>query len=477
MYANLELYIDGRFVGKDAARAGEAVTDPATGQTIAELPHAGEVEVDEALAASKRAFASWSIASPLERSSILRKAAQIMRDRLDHLCNVMTLEQGKPLVEARSEWTHAIEIFEWCAEEGRRVYGRTIRSRFPSTEHIVMQVPVGPCAVFTPWNFPALCPARKISAALAAGCTVIVRASSETPGCAVEIMRALHEAGLPAGCAQLLFGPASQLSEQLILAPEIAKISFTGSTPIGKHLMGLAAKGAKRTTMELGGNAPVLVFGDCDYDAAIATLSGAKFRNAGQVCVSPARFFVHESLAERFARDMADYAAGLRLGSGLEADTGMGPLANARRVDAMEEFIADAHAKGGTVLTGGKREGNAGHFFRPTVVSGLPTDAMLFRDECFGPILPVMPFSTLDEAIELANNVDAGLAGYAFTRDLGTARQLMNRIETGMLGINTMAVSTPEAPFGGVGESGHGSEGGTEGLQAYLDTKLVSLAS
>lgn len=476
MYAEPQLYIDGRFIPPGAGRDSEPVFNPATGNVLAQLPHATPAEVDEALAASERAFATWSVASPLERSDILRKAAGFMRERLDELCQTMTLEQGKPLVEARSEWTHAIEIFEWCAEEGRRVYGRTIRSRFPNTDHIVLQEPVGPCAIFTPWNFPALAPSRKIAAALAAGCTAVVRASSETPGCALGIVKALHDAGLPSGCVQLLFGRAGPLSERLITSREIAKISFTGSTPIGKQLMALAAQGVKRTTMELGGNAPVLVFGDADYDHAIATLKGGKFRNAGQVCVSPGRFFVHESIAERFAADMAQHAKALRLGSGLEATTEMGPLANARRIEAMEEFVADAHQRGATVLAGGGRREGQGNFFEPTVVSGLQNDSLLLRDECFGPILPVMQFSSLDEAIQLANSVDVGLAGYAFTRDLETARQVMRRVRTGMIGVNTLAISTPEAPFGGVRESGHGSEGGTEGLQAYLETKLVSLA-
>ena len=476
MYTTLGLYVDGRFIAAGPGRGGEDVLDPSSGAALAVVPHATDAEVDEALAAAERAFAVWSATSPLERSAILRKAAGILRGRMDAICRTMTLEQGKPLAEARGEWTHAIEIFEWNAEEGRRTYGRTIPSRFANTDHIVLTKPVGPCAVFTPWNFPALCPARKISAALAAGCSVIVRASSETPGCAVEIIRALHEAGLPAGCAQLLFGPAAQLSERLITARAIAKISFTGSTGVGKHLMALAALGVKRSTMELGGNAPVMVFGDADYAQAVAILKAGKFRNAGQVCVSPARFFVHESLVDRFTSDMADHAAGLRVGSGLDAETQMGPLANARRVDAMEQFVADATARGGRVVAGGSRKGNAGNFFLPTVVSGLTPDAMLFSEECFGPIMPVMPFATVDEAIALANGVEEGLAGYAFTSDLETARQVMNRVKVGMMGINTAAVSTPEAPFGGVGASGHGSEGGVEGVQAYLETRLVSIA-
>lgn len=476
MYTTLGLFVAGRFIPAETGRASEPVFDPATGEVLAQLPHATAAEIEEALDASARAFEKWSVTSPLERSAILRRAAGILRERMDQICRTMTLEQGKPLAESLGEWTHAAEIFEWCAEEGRRVYGRTIPSRFAGTDHIVLSKPVGPCAVFTPWNFPALCPARKISASLAAGCTVIVRASGETPGCAVEIVRALHDAGLPAGCAQLLFGPAAELSEALITAPQIAKISFTGSTGVGKHLMMLAAKGVKRSTMELGGNAPVLVFGDADYDKTLAILKASKFRNAGQVCVSPSRFFVHESIADRFARDMAEHASSLKLASGLEAGTGMGPLANGRRVDAMERFVSDALDRHGKILSGGKRQGNAGHFFEPTVVTGLGGDSLLFREECFGPILPVMPFSTLDEAISLANGVEEGLAGYSFTTSLDTAREVMHRVRVGMMGINTTAISTPEAPFGGVGASGHGSEGGIEGLQSFLETRLVSMA-
>ncbi len=475
-YTTLGLYIDGRFITSGAGRKSEPVFDPATDDVLAELPHATSAELDEAVSAAERAFPAWRAKSALERSDIMRRAAGLLRDRMDHLCRVMTLEQGKPLAESRGEWVHACEILEWCAEEGRRVYGRIVPSRMPGLDHLVLSEPVGPAAVFTPWNFPALTPARKLAAGLAAGCPVILKASEETPGSAVEIVRALHEAGLPAGCAQLVFGVPSEVSEQLILAPAIRKVSFTGSTQVGRHLMKLAAEGPKRTTMELGGNGPVIVFSDADYDRTIKTLAAGKFRNAGQVCVSPARFFVHESLIDRFTQDLAAHAAGISVGSDLAADSVMGPLANGRRVEAMERFIADAEDRGGTIRAGGKRTGNAGNFFQPTVVTGLDGDALLFSEECFGPIMPIAPFSTVDEAIEKANSVAAGLAGYAFTTSLDTAQTAMHRIRTGMVGLNTLAISTPETPFGGVGESGHGSEGGMEGLQAYLDTKLVSLA-
>ncbi|MDO7836333.1 NAD-dependent succinate-semialdehyde dehydrogenase [Sphingobium sp. HBC34] len=475
MYCELALYIDGRFIPAGPGRMSEPVLNPATGDTLAELPHATAAELDEALAAAQRAFPAWAATSPLERSNILRRAAILLRERMGDHARILTLEQGKPLAESRGELTHSAELLEWYAEEGRRIYGRVVAGRAPGLEHVVLHEPVGPCAAFTPWNFPSLTPARKVAGALAAGCTVILKAAEETPGTAVELMRALHDAGLPKGCAQLVFGNPAEVSAHLIAAPAIRKISFTGSTAVGKHLMKLAADGVKRSTMELGGNAPVIVCADADYDLAMATLAAGKFRNAGQVCVSPARFFVHESLVDRFVRDVAARAGALKLGAGTDADTQMGPLANARRVEAMERFVADAQTRGGTVLTGGARHGNVGNFFAPTVVTGLDQDALLFSDECFGPIMPVQPFASLDEAIEGANAVEAGLAGYAFTTGLSNAHRIMHGVQTGMIGINSLTVSTPETPFGGIKESGYGSEGGLEGLQAYLNTKLATL--
>ncbi|WP_294198200.1 NAD-dependent succinate-semialdehyde dehydrogenase [uncultured Sphingomonas sp.] len=478
MYTELSLCIDGRFMSAGSGRLSEPVSNPATGAVLGELPHATVDELDEAVAAAARAFPGWAATSPFERSAILRQAAGLLRDRVDALAAIMTLEQGKPIAESKGELIHAIELIEWLAEEGRRTYGRVVPSRSPGTlEHLVLREPVGVCAAFTPWNFPALTPVRKLGAALAAGCTVILKASEETPGCAVEIVRALHEAGLPAGCAQLVFGVPSEVSERLIAAPEVRKISFTGSTPVGEHLMALAARGAKRTTMELGGNAPVIVFSDADYMKALATLAAGKFRNAGQVCVSPARFFVHESLYNRFVSDVAAHARGLRLGDGLDPATQMGPLANARRVEAMEAFVANAERGGATLVAGGKRQGNNGMFFEPTVIAANAPDIRLFREECFGPILPVMPFSTVKEAIELANGTAAGLAGYAFTRGVENRQVATHRLRVGLVGINTLAISAPETPFGGVGESGFGSEGGSEGLDAYLQTKLASISA
>jgi succinate-semialdehyde dehydrogenase/glutarate-semialdehyde dehydrogenase len=471
-YGKLALYIDGRFIQAGPGRNSEPVFDPATGDTLGELPHATAAELDEAVDAAVRAFPAWRRQSPLARAEILHRTASLLRGRFEPIARIMTLEQGKPLVEARGELQHAIELFDWFAEEGRRAYGRIVPGRGPGLQ-MVRPEPVGPSALFTPWNFPALTPARKLAAGIAAGCTVVLKASEEVPGTAVELVRALHDAGLPAGVANLVFGVPAEVSSALLAGPQIRKVSFTGSTPVGIHLMKLAAETVKRTTMELGGNAPTIVFEDADYDHAIETIGKGKFRNAGQVCIAPARFLVHESLYDRFVRDFAARADAVRLGSGLDPETHMGPLANARRVEAMERFVADAGARGATVLSGGSRGAGAGFFYSPTVIAGLDAEALLMREEVFGPVAPVVPFATVEEAIALANSVQAGLAGYVFTGSITTSRAAMDGIEVGMLGINTLGVSTPETPFGGVKQSGFGSEGGSEGLAAFLQTRLI----
>lgn len=473
MYEPLNLYIAGRFIGADA-RPGEPVFDPATGAVLGELPHATAADLDEAVDAASRAFPAWKAKSAYERAMLLRKAGQLLRDRADQIARTLTLEQGKVFAEAKGEVLVSADIFDWNAEEARRSYGRVIPGRIAGVRQTVLAEPVGACALFTPWNFPALTPARKLAAALAAGCTAVLKASEETPGTAVAIVRALHDAGVPAGVVNLVFGVPAVVSAHLIARPEIRKISFTGSTPVGKHLLKLAAEGVKRTTMELGGNAPVIVCADADLEQAVRACVASKYRNAGQVCISPSRFFVHDSLYEPFVEGFVAQAKALRVGNGLEADMQMGPLANARRVDEMETILEDAAAHGGRVATGGRRTGNAGHFFEPTVVTDADGDARLFRAETFGPIAPIARFSDFDEVMARANGVEAGLAAYAFTRDAGTTRRLMEEIEAGMVGINGFAVSTPETPFGGVKESGHGQEGGSEGLLAYLNVKFVS---
>ncbi len=474
MYPVLALYIDGRFIQPGPGRLFEAVLNPATGEVLGELPHATPDELDEAVAAAVRAFPAWRSTSAFERGQVLHRAAALLRERAGTIAQALTLEQGKALAEAKGELNHAIELFDWFAEEGRRAYGRVIPSRSSGVAQMALVEPVGPAAVFTPWNFPALTPARKLAAGLAAGCPVILKASEETPATAVEIIRALHDAGLPAGCAALVFGVPSAVSAHLIAKPEIRKISFTGSTPVGKLLLKLAADTVKRSTMELGGNAPVIVFGDADYDRAIAALTSGKFRNAGQVCVSPSRFFVHESLYPRFAADFAAHAKAMVVDSGLNPATSMGPLANSRRIEAMAELVDEARRRGGRVVCGGDRLDRPGNFFEPTVVTDLDEGAQLFASETFGPIAPITAFSNIDDVIARANKVEAGLAGYVFTQSIANAHEAIHRLEVGMVGVNTLTISTPETPFGGVKQSGFGSEGGVEGLQAFLDTKFVA---
>lgn len=470
---DLKLYIDGRFLSGEG-RVTEPVYNPATDEVLGALPHATAADLDMAVAAATRAFPAWRATSALDRSAILRRAAQLIRERCDHIARIMTREQGKILPEAIGEVSISADIFDWYAEEGKRAYGRIIPGRAPNMQMMVRMEPVGPSAVFTPWNFPALTPARKVAAGLAAGCTVILKASEETPGTAVELMRALHDAGLPAGVANLVFGIPARVSEHLLAARSIRKISFTGSTAVGKQLTRMAADTMKRTTMELGGNAPVIIFPDVDVEQTVAAAVAGKFRNAGQVCVSPSRFFVHESIYDRFVDGFVERAAKIKVDNGLADGTNMGPLANPRRIDAMERAVADAEARGGQILLGGKRLHNQGNFFSPTVVTGLSDDALLLCEETFGPVVPITPFSDAEKVIERANRVELGLAGYAFTQSLANAAMVSNALETGMVGINSFTISTPETPFGGVKESGHGYESGPEGMHAYLNIKFVS---
>jgi succinate-semialdehyde dehydrogenase/glutarate-semialdehyde dehydrogenase len=474
MYVSLALYIDGQFrtgEGRDA----EPVIEPATGAVLAELPHATEADLDEAVAAAARAFPAWRATAPYDRSRVLRAAAALLRERVDLIARTMTREQGKVLVESRGEILHSADVFDWFAEEGRRAYGRVIPGRTPDVQQLVLVEPIGPCALLTPWNFPMLTPARKVAAALAAGCTIVTKAAEETPGTAVELFRALHDAGLPAGVANLVFGVPAKVSENLLRQPAIRKISFTGSTVVGKALLHQAADTVKRTTMELGGNAPVIVFEDADLDQAVTALASGRFRNAGQVCIAPSRFFVHESLFDLFVARFAERAQTLALGDGLQLDVTMGPLANRRRVDAMRDIVEDAKRQGGTILGGGIGEGG-GSFFTPGIVTGIGDDALVMSAEIFGPITPIVPFADDDEVLARANRVEAGLAGYVFTQSIARSRRVMQELECGLVGINTLAVSSPETPFGGLKQSGYGQESGLEGLQAFQNIKYVAQA-
>ncbi len=475
MYANLELFIDGQWLNGDG-RAGEDVINPATEKPLARLPHASTADLDRALEAAKKGFAVWRATSAYERAKIMRKAADLMRERFDAISKILVQEEGKAYPEARAEVRTSADIIEWYAEEGRRAYGRIVPGPGKGLRQIVVQEPVGVAAAFTPWNFPALTPARKIGGALAAGCSLILKASEETPGACVEMVRCFADAGLPAGVLNLVFGVPANISEHLIAKDDVRKISFTGSIPVGKHLAALAAKGMKRATMELGGHSPVVVFADADPEKSADTIAGYKYRNAGQVCISPTRFYVQEPVYGRFLARFTEYAKSLKLGDGLEKGVTMGPLANARRIDAMEAFVNDAKDRGGKVVTGGQRRGNQGYFYEPTVMTDVPDDCKIMTQEPFGPLAPVVTFKTFDEVVERANSLPYGLAAYAFTGSAQTANLIGDALQSGMVGVNSIDVSTPETPFGGIKESGYGSEGGLEGLQAYLNTKFISQA-
>jgi succinate-semialdehyde dehydrogenase / glutarate-semialdehyde dehydrogenase len=472
MYANLALYIDGEWIS-GGGRESEPVINPATEKPLAALTHASKADLDRALAAAERGYKVWRATAPYERARIMRKAADIIRERLEPIARILTMEQGKVIAEARVEVAVSADIIEWYAEEGKRSYGRIIPGRVAGVRQMTVQEPVGVCAAFTPWNFPGVTPARKIGGALGAGCSLIIKASEETPGTCVELVRAFHEAGLPKGVLNLVFGVPARISEHIIASDIVRKVSFTGSVPVGKHLTKLAAEGMKRTTMELGGHSPVIVFGDADPEKSAEIAAAGKFRNAGQVCISPTRFYVQENNYERFVKRFADYAKGLKLGDGLTDGTSMGPLANPRRLDAMEGFVADAKKRGAEILAGGARHGNQGFFFAPTLVTNIPDDSRLMTEEPFGPVAPITPFKTFDEVVARANALPFGLAAYTFTSSTRTANLISDALESGMVGVNSLAISTPETPFGGMKESGYGHEGGIEGLEAYTQKKLV----
>jgi len=475
VYPQLALYIDGKWLPRNG-REAEEVINPASEKSLGTLPHASADDLDLALAAAAKGFKLWRATSAYDRAKIMRRAADLVRERQEAIARTLTLEQGKILAEARIEVAVSADIIEWYAEEGRRAYGRIIPGRVAGTRQMMIQEPVGPVAAFTPWNFPTLTPARKIGGALAGGCSLSIKASEETPGSCVELVRAFADAGLPAGVLNLVFGVPARVSEHLIASDIIRKISFTGSVPVGKHLVALAAQGMKRTTMELGGHSPVVVFADIDPEKTAETAAAGKYRNAGQVCISPTRFYVHETVHDRFVKRFTEAAKGLTLGDGLAEGTKMGPLANPRRLDAMEGFVADAKKRGAKIAAGGSRHGNQGFFFAPTVITDIPEDARMMKEEPFGPVAPITPFKSFDEVVERANSLPFGLAAYAFTNSGKTATLIADALESGMVGINTFAISTPETPFGGVKESGHGHEGGIEGLDAYTNKKFVAQA-
>ncbi|MGH6694110.1 NAD-dependent succinate-semialdehyde dehydrogenase [Sphingopyxis sp.] len=470
--ADLQLFING------AWRSGEArderpVYNPATAGTIAELPVATAADLDEALAAAERGWPVWRAKTPDERAALMHKAAGIIRERVEHIATLLTLEQGKPIAEARGEVLSAAGLFDYFAEQGKRIEGRVLQ-RPAGQRAMVTKHPVGPVAGFSPWNFPVNLMVKKIAPALAAGCVVIAKAPEETPGCTSAIMRCIADAGIPGDVVQLVYGDPAMISRHLLASPVIRKVSFTGSTAVGKHLMKLAADGVKRITMELGGHAPVLVFDDCDLEATLDKVVTQKFRNAGQVCISPTRFYVQEGIYDAFVKGFAERTARVKIGSGLDADTQMGPLANARRIPALEALVADAKAKGARVIAGGEATGD-GYFFQPTAIADVPIEADAMNNEPFGPMALIRPFGTEDEALEQANRLPYGLAAFAFTENGRRINRIVDTIESGMVGVNSFVISTLDTPFGGIKESGFGSESGPEGLDGYLVTKAVHI--
>lgn len=476
MYEKYGLFIAGEW---RAGREGLTlpVIDPADEEVIGSVPKAGTADLDDALTAAVSGFQTWRKTPPWERSKVLRSMVAELRDRAGEGAIAMSRETGKPVGEAKGEFNAAIDQFDWYADEARRIYGHSLDGRDGASRLQVRYDPVGPVAAFTAWNFPALLPARKIAAALAAGCSIVIKPSEEAPMSAFLIAEAARAAGLPAGVLNVVTGDPAEVSAHLIASPHIRKVSLTGSVPVGKHILRLCADGVKKATVELGGHAPVLVFADADPIATAQACAQAKFRNAGQVCISPTRFFVHNSLYDSFSAEMAKVAGKLKVGRGTDPDIDCGPLINARGRERALRMVNDALGKGAELLAGGSAPANLnrGYFFSPTVLGRVPREAAIMTEEPFAPIAPIATFADFDEAIGRANDVPYGLAGYVFSSSLSTATRAAELLEVGMVGVNDMMLASAEIPFGGIKESGIGREGGKLGILDYLETKYVKL--
>lgn len=469
-YPDIKLFINGKW--RNTAES-IAVVNPATEEEIGRLAHAQQSDLDDALESAATGLKIWRRAAPSERANVLYKAAVIMRERQEEIALAITAEHGKPLPQARLEVIRGCEFFEWDAGEATRTYGRVIPSA-QGVKHIVHHQPIGTVAAFSPWNFPMSQPCRKVAGAIASGCSIILKAAEETPAGAMHIARALHDAGLPAGVLSLVFGTPAQISKHLIGHEQVRLVAFTGSTEVGQHLTGLASQHMTPVLMELGGHAPVIVCEDTDVQLAAITGAVRKMRNAGQVCTSPTRFFVHEDIFEEYTEIFVRRAAATVVGNGMNKSVEMGPLANDRRITALTELVEDAREKGGQVRTGGSAMATKGYFFQPTVLANVPDNARVMQEEPFGPLAIINSVASLDEAIEKANSVPFGLASYGFTNRADYVDRMVEEVEAGNLSINTLEASLPETPFGGVKSSGYGREGGTEGLHNYMTTKNVS---
>ncbi|MDC0196676.1 NAD-dependent succinate-semialdehyde dehydrogenase [Gammaproteobacteria bacterium] len=469
MYCDLKLFIGGKWrkTANDLS-----VVNPATEEELGRLPCAGQNDLDDALEAAENGFKIWSRTAPRDRADIIMRAAALMRDRQEEIAKAITAEHGKPLPQARMEVIRGAEFFEWDAGEAMRTYGRVIPAA-NGNKISVHHHPIGVVAAFSPWNFPMSQPARKIAGALASGCSIILKAAEETPAGAIHIAQAFQDAGLPPGVFNLVFGTPAEISEYLIPQNSVRLVAFTGSTSVGRHLTTLASQHMTSVLMELGGHAPVIVCEDTDVDKAAISGAERKMRNAGQVCTSPTRFFVDESIFDDYTDTFVKRAAETVVGDGIVDGVELGPLANDRRMPALIELVEDARDKGADVRTGGARHGSRGYFFQPTVLTNVPNEAQIMQKEPFGPIAVINPVSSLDEAIERANSVPYGLAGYAFTNRADHINRMIDEVEVGNLSINTLEASLPETPFGGVKSSGYGREGGSEGLENYITVKNV----
>ncbi|WP_415394911.1 NAD-dependent succinate-semialdehyde dehydrogenase [Rhodococcus globerulus] len=472
VYPRIAMYIDGRWTDGSGSRR-EPIVNPATEEVLGYVPLAEKSDLDAALAAAERGFVVWRDMPLDKRAHILHRAATLLRERSGEIARIMTIEQGKALAESRGELAGVATTLDWNCEEGLRAHGRII-PRGPGETLSVVREPVGPVAAFTPWNFPAGSPMRKIAASLSAGCSIVIKASEETPATACELVRCFEDAGLPGSVLNLVFGVPAEVSEHLIPSPIVRLVAFTGSVPVGKSLAAMAGAAMKPSMMELGGHAPVIVCADVDAVAAARSSARAKFANAGQVCTSPSRFFVHESLYETFVDAFVAAAEQITVGDGLTAGVQMGPLVNERRLASVQNLVEDARRRGANVLTGGHRLSGPGFFYTPTVLTDVPMDAAVMIEEPFGPIAPILPYSDLDDALHLANSLPFGLAAYAFTHRADTADVLTRGLQAGILSINHASGSVPQAPSGGFKESGFGREGGSEGLDGYLVTKRIS---
>lgn len=475
-YPDLDLLIDGTW-RQGSNGASEPVLNPATEELLGHVPHASAKDLDDAVAAAARGYEAWKSTPAHERARIMCDAAGLVRTRADEIALALTLENGKPLIEARMEVLGSADIIEFSGEQAKRIFGSIVPGRAPGVRYLIQKEPIGVTLSFTPWNFPFNTLARKIGPALAAGCSVIAKAAEETPASAIAFVKALEDARLPPGVLGLVFGVPADVSSHLIASPSVRKISLTGSVPVGKHLAGLAAKHMQRTTMELGGHAPVIVFDDADVEKAAELMVGGKFRNAGQICIAPTRFYIQDRVYDAFVDAFVHRTRKIVVGDGTHPDTMMGPLANARRLEAMAGFVENAIACGATIATGGERIGNRGYFFAPTVIRDAPDNCRVMTEEPFGPLAPMTRFSDIDEVADRANALSLGLAAYVITPSLDRATVMSDALEVGMVGLNTVAVASPEAPFSGVKESGYGIEGGPDSLEAYLATKSVAQTS